>query len=371
LTFKVGKPYHTTGSFPSWIFPETNGFGLFLYGAMGAASVAKHSGTAYMHQFDVSNEQIPSFTMWMKTKVYEYKASNMQVNKLVIKNAKASVADFSADMVGSNLATCTDFGTATYVTGSTKAFRSGGAKVLWDDTLTANFDDVTLTIDNAVDPAEAKSLGVDYAQHILAGSRSITGEATMFVDSSTQLEDYWGASSGPALNQPTIPLQFIWQSSNIVASSAIGTAVKMAGSGAITVTTAGTSTATDAQLFEIKMTTIGAQDKFKWRKDQGNWSSEVSTDTSAITLSDGVTVAFSAKTGCVASDRWFFYAGAVPYALNLYIPAAKITEFTPGSQGNRLSAKVQFVAEMDNTAGVAYDMRAWLCNTASTAYDDL
>ena len=370
LTFSVGKPYHTTSNFPSWIFPEQNGFGPILYGAMGTESSAKHSGTAYMHAFSCSDTQIPSFTVWMKTRVYEYKSSNMQVSKLTIKNSKAEVADFSADLVGSQLTTCTDFGTASYVTGSTKAFRSGGAKVLWDDTITTNFDDVSITIDNAVDPAEAKSLGVDYAEHLLAGSRSITGEATLFVDSTTQLEDYWGAATGPALTQPTIPLQFVWVSSNIVAGSAIGVATKMAGSGTPTLTSGGTSTATTADIFEVKVTTASTTDKFKWRKNFGAWSEEVSVDGSAQTLSDGVTVTFSAKTGCVTSDRWFFYAGAIPYMLSIYIPAAKITDFAQQSTGNRLSAKVSFSAEMDNTTGVAFDMKAWLMNTYAPDYHD-
>lgn len=370
LTFIVDKPYHITGNVPSWAFPEDNGFGPFLYGAFGSATSATVCTGCYAHKFSVVDTQVPSFTIWMKTGVYEAKASNCQVNKLTIKNSKASVLDYSADLVGSNLTTCTDFGTAAYITGSTKVFRSGGAKVFWDDSLSMNVDDLSITIDNGIDPAEAKALGANYAQHILAGNRSITGDMTIFVESTTELEDFWGSASGPSLDKATIPLMFEWEAAAIsTVTATVGASIKIAGTGTPTLTTAGTYTGTTTDgFYEVKITTAGAQDKFKWRKDGGAWSSEINTTTTATTVAEGITVAFSATTGCVASDRWFFMVGKVPFTFMMYLPACNINSFQQGSSGNRLNAKVAFTAQIDGTVGVGFDAEAFLINTEAVAY---
>lgn len=370
ITFSVDKPYHVTGNVPSWAFPETNGFGYMLYGAFGSATSASVTGTAvYVHKFSVVDTQVPSFTLWCKTGVYEVKTSNNQVNKLVIKNDKASIMDYSADFVGSELMTATDFGTETYVTGGTKVFRSGGTSVFWDDTLSSNVDDISITIDNGINPDDAKSLGTVYANHILAGDRSITGEATIFVESTTELEDFWGASTGPVLNKAPIPIIIKSESSAIISTATtVGSAVKICGSGTPTITTGGsyTGTAADA-LFEIKIDSIGP-DKLMWRKDGGSWSTATAIVTTAMTLSDGVTVTFSAATGNTLKDRWFIQAGKIPYTLYLYMPSCKITGFQQGATGNRLSAKVSWTAEIDGTTGMGFDAVAFLVNTKATSY---
>jgi hypothetical protein len=369
VTFTVDKPYHITGSIPSWAFPVDNGFGPMLYGAMGSATVsAKNGVSSYLHTFSVVDTQVPSFTMWMKTGVYEAKASNCQVNKLTIKNAKASILDYAADIVGSQLVTCTDFGTETYVTGSTKVFRSGGALVFWDDVLALNVDDVSINIDNGIDPNDAKSLGVNYAYHILAGNRTIGGDMTIFVESTTELIDYWGAASGPSLDKEAIPLQFVWESTAIETASVVGVTTKVSGAGVGTLTAGGSYTGTAAhKLFEVKITTAAAADKFKWRSAGSAWSAEVTCTTASITLADGVTVTFSQLTANTLTDRWLFYAGKIPYAFIFYMPACKINKFDQGSTGNRLNAKVSFTAEIGGT-GQAFDAKSFLMNTESVAY---
>lgn len=369
VTFTVDKPYHITGSIPSWAFPVDNGFGPLLYGAFGSATVsAKNGVSSYLHTFSVVDTQVPSFTVWLKTGVYEAKASNCQVNKLTIKNAKASILDYAADIVGSQIVTCSDFGTETYVSGSTKVFRSGGALVFWDDTLALNVDDVSINIDNGIDPQDAKSLGVNYANHILAGNRTIGGDMTIFVESTTELIDYWGAASGPSLDKASIPLQFVWESTAIETAAVVGTTVKVSGSGTPTLTASGTYTGTaDWKLFEVKVTTAAATDKFKWRSAGSAWSAEVTCTTASITLADGVAITFSALTTGAVTDRWLFYAGKIPYAFIVYMPSCKITKFDQGSTGNRLNAKVSFTAEIGPT-GAAFDSKSFLVNTESVAY---
>jgi len=367
LTFTVDKPYHITGNISSWAFPEDNGFGPMLYGAFGSATSATVTTGCYIHKFNVVDTQVPSFTVWMKTGVYEVTASNCQVNKLDIKNTKASILDYSADIVGSQLATASTFGTATYVSGATKVFRSSGAKVYWDDTLSTNVEDVSISIDNGIDPQDAKSLGVLYADHILAGDRTVSGDLTIFVESTTEINDFWGSTTGPVLNKTKIPIMIVWESSAIVSTATtVGATTKVAGAGTVTLTSAGSYSGTaDYKLFEVK---IPEANKMSWRANGGTWSTATTVTTSAVTLSDGVTIEFSAATGTSTSDRWFFYAGKIPYTFMMYMPSVNINSFTPGSTGNRLNAKVNFTAEIDGTSGVGFDAIAFLINTEATAY---
>jgi hypothetical protein len=370
LTFTVDKPYHITGNISSWAFPEDNGFGYMLYGAFGSATSATVTTGCYIHTFNVVDTQVPSFTVWMKTGVYEVTGSNCQVNKLDIKNTKASILDYSADIVGSQLATASTFGTATYVSGATKVFRSSGAKVYWDDTLSTNVEDVSISIDNGIDPQDAKSLGVLYADHILAGDRTVSGDLTIFVESTTEINDFWGSTTGPVLNKTKIPIMIVWESSAIVSTATtVGATTKVAGNGTTVLTSGGSYSATaDYKLFEVKITEAGAANKMSWRANGGAWATATTVTTEAMTLSDGVTVTFNSATNGSTSDRWFFYAGKIPYTFMMYMPSVNINSFTPGSTGNRLNAKVNFTAEIDGTSGVGFDAIAFLINTEATAY---
>ena len=56
--------------------------------------------------------------------------------------------------------------------------------------------------------------------------------------------------------------------------------------------------------FEVVLQTAGEPDKFKWRKDGGDWTENVSITGAAQTLSDGQTITFTATTGHTANDQW-------------------------------------------------------------------
>lgn len=58
-------------------------------------------------------------------------------------------------------------------------------------------------------------------------------------------------------------------------------------------------------IFDVEITATGANDTFKWRKDGGSYTTGVSiANTSAITLSNGVTITFAATTGHTIGDKW-------------------------------------------------------------------
>jgi hypothetical protein len=90
-----------------------------------------------------------------------------------------------------------------------------------------------------------------------------------------------------------------------IGSSAIWGYAHQANGGTVTATWGGTYSGTDPAEFEAMCTTAGATDKFKWRKNGGPWSTEVTVTGSAQTLSDGVTITFSATTGQTLNNSWY------------------------------------------------------------------
>jgi len=56
--------------------------------------------------------------------------------------------------------------------------------------------------------------------------------------------------------------------------------------------------------FEVVIDAEGTPDTFKWRKDGGEWTTEVAITGAAQTLSDGQTITFAATTGHTLNDQW-------------------------------------------------------------------
>jgi len=56
--------------------------------------------------------------------------------------------------------------------------------------------------------------------------------------------------------------------------------------------------------FEVVIDGEGTPDTFKWRKNGGEWTTEVAITGAAQTLSDGQTITFAATTGHTEDDQW-------------------------------------------------------------------
>ena len=76
------------------------------------------------------------------------------------------------------------------------------------------------------------------------------------------------------------------------------------GTGLNDLTSGGTYTGTLGPIYTIVIDSIGGTDTFKWKRDNGAYTTGVSCATSPITLSDGVTVVFGAITGHALADQW-------------------------------------------------------------------
>jgi len=113
----------------------------------------------------------------------------------------------------------------------------------------------------------------------------------------------------------------------------VAASVQIVGSGAVP-TSGGTYTAPANAIFTIVITTGGASGTavFKWSKNNGAYTTGVTTSTSAITLQDGVTVAFPTGT-YVINDTFIISTTAIPNAgvcrVELYphIQSAKVFPF--------------------------------------------
>lgn len=82
----------------------------------------------------------------------------------------------------------------------------------------------------------------------------------------------------------------------------------------------GASTAytdTETAFYDVIITTVAASDKFKWRKNNGAWSAEVTIPGAAteIELSDGVYVEWAAVTPHAVGDQWLVSVQPVAVAL--------------------------------------------------------
>ncbi len=374
MTFQVPQPHHIKGGIESWAFPETNGLGYLLLGALGDDAVARlaTASTSYRHLLTAGNYNPPSFSIWRKTGLQERIGKGCMINSLKIQQSKKSKLYMTADILGMQIATAATFGTAAYVTGESKAFRSGKGAALWDDVLMGNITEFDIAIDNSIDPDTWKVVGFDNPQHMVAGERKVTGSVTVNLIDNTEIEDFWGGSAGPSTLPANIPLDFIWESAIVETINTPTTAIKEGGPGTITMTPSGTLTGGGRAFFEVKITTVGAQDKFRWRRDWGVWSSEINTSATPTVLANGISAAFSAITGGALGDRWSFVIGDIPYRLDIEVPSARIRSFVDDDSGNHLAAKIDFQGTRSSSrygTSTPFDVRAKLYNTRATVYD--
>jgi hypothetical protein len=120
-----------------------------------------------------------------------------------------------------------------------------------------------------------------------------------------------------------------------------------ANTGTHVVTTAGTFVGLTDHLYELKISTIGASDKFMWRSREvgGNfsaWSAEVTVTGAAQTLDHGVTVAFALATGGVLGDKWSFVAMEAKHGLIFRFPYCILDPAKMGEQSTRTQVTLPF-----------------------------
>lgn len=67
----------------------------------------------------------------------------------------------------------------------------------------------------------------------------------------------------------------------------------------------GTFSASSKTILGLQIDASGTPDTFQWRKNSGAWTTGVAITGSAQTITDGITVTFTATTGHTLGDKWF------------------------------------------------------------------
>jgi len=156
-------------------------------------------------------------------------------------------------------------------------------------------------------------------------------------------------------------------------TSTAQTATSFVGSGLDDATFTGTYTGTASVSFTVAVTATGT---FKWKKNDGNYTTGVAMTGSAQALSDGISVTFAATTGHTIGDYWVYMSYLYP--INLIRPQIihERTATTPtveADEYNQMTMSTGFIP--DQTDGTNRQLWDWRDQTivfdSATVIQDL
>lgn len=320
-TFKVSLPL------PALI--ESNGLGEMLLALFGTDTTGSQLGTsdAYDHVF-TATDTIKTFTMWLYDTLDPQSVRLCTVDSMQMTIDKNAGIEFTFDITGTDMVSSSTFGSASYVNVATDKpklippaqtiveYGSPQCNVqnYWEKiTISSKENPKYGAIGKAPVPAGAGS-----PKLVVKGERDVTIDIE-YIDIDGIERKRWrvGGDTVPtATAQADVQALTKFRSRSFgnqtkAATSAIWGYAHQANTGVVTVTWGGTYTvglANTPAHYELKCSTAAATDKFMWRKDGGVWSAEVTVTGAAQTLSDGVTVTYSATTGQVANDTFYGFS---------------------------------------------------------------
>lgn len=117
------------------------------------------------------------------------------------------------------------------------------------------------------------------------------------------------------------------------------TPVVFTGVGLNDATAGGDYTGVAPATFTVIIDATGTPDTFKWKKNNGSFTTGVAASAGAHTLSDGVTITFSATTGHTLADQWVITCPVATQAT--YGAIAKSAQYV--RKGDRISIDVDSV----------------------------
>jgi len=321
-TFKVSIPL------PALI--ESNGLGEMLLATFGTdtCSTELGSSTAYDHVF-TANDTIKTFTLWLYDTLDPQSIRMCTIDQMQMVIDKNGSIEFVFDITGTDMVSSSTFGTPSYVNVATDKpklippaqtileYGSPQANVqnYWEKiTITSKENPAYGAIGKAPVPAGSGS-----PRLVVKGERDVTMEIE-YIDVDGVERKRWrqGGDTVPTAtaqadvqaltkfrvrcfgNQTKAGTSAIWGYAHQANYGTAGTPITVTWGGAYAAGLADTPAH-----YEVVAT---ATDTFKWRKDGGSWTTGVPIATTPITLSDGVTVTFSAATGAGVNDTWFGFS---------------------------------------------------------------
>ena len=316
-TFKCSIPM------PSLI--ESNGLGELLLAVFGTDTTGSQLGTstAYDHVF-TANDTIKSFTLWLWDTLDPQSVRMCTIDQMKMEVDREKGITFTFDVTGADMVSSSTFGSATYVdvaTDKPKLIPASQCILEYgspQSNISQYWEKITIVSkENPKYGAPGKSpvpAGSSKYKLVVKGDRDVTTDID-FIDIDGIERKRWRQGGDTV---PTATAQADVQALTGIRLRCFGNQTKAAtpaiwgyahraNVSALTVTWGGTyngGTDTPAH-YEVVAT---ASSTMKWRKNGDDWTTGVTVTGSAQTLSDGVTVTFSASSGLTANDTFYGFS---------------------------------------------------------------
>jgi hypothetical protein len=324
LSTRKGESYKVSIPIPSLI--ESNGLGELLLALLGTDTTGSQLGTsdAYDHVF-TANDTIKSFTLWMYDTIDPQSIRLCVIDQMKMEIDREKGISFTFDVVGADMVSSSTFGSASYVNVATdKPKLIPAAQSILEfgspqAAIAQYWEKITIiSKEGAKFGAAGKApvpAGSSSPKLVVKGERDFTAEIDFIDTDGIELKRFrQGGDTVPTAteqadvqaltkfrlrcfgNQTKVSTSAIWGYAHQANYGATGTPLTVTWGGSYS----GDSN-TPAH-FEVVAT---ATSTFKWRKNGGTWTTGVTITGSAQTLSDGVTVTFSASSGAGANDTYY------------------------------------------------------------------
>jgi hypothetical protein len=374
-TFKI--------SIPMAAILEDNGLGHLMALAQGPDTPAQVGATtAYDHPF-VANDTCRTLTLWLYDTINTQSVNLGTVDgmKMEIDRDKNEVT-FTFDLLATAMQDDTNYGSASYINMATQkpnvipasqTIMELGQPQSW---VSNTWSKLTVSLKNNVKygaPGKAPvPVGSSNPRLVVWGDRDVDIELDFIdLDKEEMKRFRQGGDIAPTATahadiQALTKFRVRSFGSICGSAAAIWGYAHQANAGTVTATMAGTYSggATVAATYEVYITTASSQDKFKWRKNGGTWSAEVSTAITPVTLSEGVTVTFSAVTGSALNDTWYIFSHP-QRMIEFTSPTNVIEDENAVDSSDFYKAKIKMFHE----SGVGGTKASWtIRNTTSSAY---
>lgn len=322
-TFKISIPL------PALI--EDNGLGELLLMTFGTDEAGSQLGssTAYDHVF-TANDTIKTFTLWLYDDLHPQSIRFCTVDQVTYTiDADSGGIEWVFDVTGADMVESETWGSPSYINVATdKPKMIPATQTILEygepqSPASKYWKKITITSkENPAYGAPGKApvpSGAATPKLVVKGDRDFTIDIDL-IDTDGDEMRRWRVGGD---TNPTATAQADVQALTKFRVRSFGNQTKASTSypwyyahqanvGAVTLTMGGTYTAglsNTPAFYELYCSTEGTPDKFKWRKNGGEWSAEVEVTAGAMTtIGDGLTVTFSATDAMTAGDTYFVFS---------------------------------------------------------------
>ncbi len=324
----IRKPETFKCSMPMPALIESNGLGELLLATFGTDTTGSQLGSsdAYDHVF-TANDTIKSFTLWMYNTLATHSARLCVIDQMKMEIDREKGIEFTFDVTGTDVIVDGNFGSATYVNVATdkpKLIPPGQTILEYGSPQAAvqnYWEKITITSkENPKYGAPGKApvpAGASSPKLVVKGDRDT--DITIEMIDTDGIEYKRWRQGGDTI--PTATAQADVQALTKFRVRSFGTQTKastlaswyyahQANVGSVALTLGGSYSggANTPAFYEIYCSTDDTTDKFKWRKNGGAWSAEVTVTGSAQTdLGDGLEVTFSSTSGMTLNDTYYIF----------------------------------------------------------------